>query len=136
MNDDILKLAAEGVGAQLFEMLQRGGQNVANVLGSPAVTDAGHAIGEGLGRVGGALEGMAKSYPMNSDLAKRLRSAILERRGAQGAELGQRYAPAALGTAAALGTGYLLKKLLFDRAQKKEERPEIYLDRYGYPDYY
>ena len=65
---DPMKKAAEGMGAHLFDLarragkgLQRGGEYVADALNSRPVRATGEAIGEGLGRLGGALEGMGGS---------------------------------------------------------------------------
>jgi hypothetical protein len=148
MNEDLLKIAAEGAGAALFDMLRQGGKHVVDALHSEPVLNAGATIGEGIGRIHGALKGMGDHIPVSKDdldvlwgLSKSqgkslLSGGLVENSGRVGKDIGRRYAPHAAGGLAALGTGYALKKLLFDKEQKKNENPEIYIDRSGYPNYY
>lgn len=138
--EKMLKRAAEGMGAKLYALLQQG----RGALNSELVLNAGSNIGEAIGRLGGAMEGMYRhpgnlSAPRNVlDLlgqggAALQRAVINEGRGAQGAAIGRAAAPYVAGGAAALGTAALLKRLLSNSGRPQQP---IYQERDDYPNYY
>lgn len=156
-SEEAMRKMAEGMGAQLYDMLhrgaqkgmdmaQQGGQHLYDAFTSEPVRRAGEVAGEAVGRVGGALEGMYRHpggvgpiedlYDMASRGGQAAQRAFLnEGRAAQGAALGREYAPHVAGGAAAIGTALLLKKLL-GGSEPPPNQYEVHPDRDQYPNYY